>query len=326
MKIDKYIEENQPVLSQILKNVSQNNSFAHAYLISGSFGLPVSDIAKYIAKNIFCENRNPLCCNECENCRKIEEDNFLPLVIIDGSIETIKKEQIQNLEELFSATTQEKSQKRAYIINQVENMTAESVNALLKFLEEPNDNIYAILTTQNILKVLPTIISRCQVVSLSPSNKPLLIKNSIELGVDSSDAELLSFIYSIPEDVVTASEDENYKITKNLLINYLNSLVNPKESSRFNLEINVLPTLKNKFNANLFLDLLVFFLNDALKLKIGQNNILKSYDKLLEEIYNKIANIEDVIFNIYQKKSEINLNINTNLLFIEIDRLLNKGN
>lgn len=325
MKIDEYIKVNQPVLNQILLNTSKNDNYAHAYLLSGTFGIPVLDIAKFFAKTIFCKNKSPLACDSCENCEKINHDTFLPLKIVDGSSGTISKDQIKEIEEIFSNTSQEKSNKQVYIINFVEYMRVDAVNALLKFLEEPNDNVYAILTTHNILKTIPTIVSRCQVIRLNPSNKDLLIKESIDLGIAKDDAELLSFIYSTVEDVTQYSKDENYLTIKTFLLEYLKKLVDDSHGALFLLEQNITSITKSKELQRYFIDLLLEFLTDALKKHVGNSYTLKSYDKLLDALYNKVSNIEEVIFLIYKKRSEIELNINANLLFIEINKILLEG-
>ena len=75
-------------------------------------------------------------------------------------------------------------------------MTSEAVNALLKFLEEPGKEIYAFLTTENEIKVLPTIISRTQKLLLRPINQENVINEAIEKGIAEDDAQLLSFFYT----------------------------------------------------------------------------------------------------------------------------------
>jgi DNA polymerase-3 subunit delta' len=325
MNIDEYIKVNQPVLYQILVNTSLKNTYAHAYLLSGFFGMPVLDIAKYVAKTIFCKNKNPLACNNCDNCEKIDNNIFLPLIIVDGEDGTILKDSIQNIEETFSKTSIENNHKCCYIINVVEHMTTDAVNALLKFLEEPNDNVYAILTTKNILKTLPTIVSRCQVIRLYPTIKDNLIEDSVNDGINREDVEILSFIYSIKSDIANVASSEEYKLLKENLLGYLNKLVTNKDDATFFLETNIIPVIKEKDDQRLFIDLLTTFLTEAIKCHSNNQYNLKSYENLLNAIYNKIANIENVVFQIYSKRSEIDLNINQTLLFLEIDRLLNEG-
>src|SRR5574344_1870106 len=217
MNINEYLKQNQSVIYKILENISKTGNYSHAYLFNGAFGIPVFETAKFFAQTIYCTNKNPLACNECLNCKKILDGVFAPLIIIDGEQGTIKKEQVQQIEDLFSKTSIEMSQKYVYIINLVEHMTQDAVNALLKFLEEPQENIYALLTTKNISQVLPTIVSRCQVMRLNNIPKPSIITSAIKLGVEDKDAELLSFIYTNEEDILNESKNKDYVELSNYL-------------------------------------------------------------------------------------------------------------
>ena len=84
----------------------------------------------------------------------------------------IKKEQLEELQQNFSETSVE-SNKRIYVIHNADRLNTASANSILKFLEEPEDNIIAILMTDNIHQLLDTIISRCQIISFAKNNKAL---------------------------------------------------------------------------------------------------------------------------------------------------------
>ena len=73
---------------------------------------------------------------------------------------------------------------RVYILNLIENTTIEAINSILKFLEEPGQKVYAFLTTNNENAILPTIISRCQVLRLKLIDKKTVINTAIDEGVD----------------------------------------------------------------------------------------------------------------------------------------------
>ena len=322
MEIKKYLEENQPNIFRLLTNATKLDTFSQAYLISGSFGSPVLDIAIFFAKTIFCKNKNPLACLECENCRKIDNGSFMPLIVIDGEKKTILKEDIQNIESLFSSTSLEKSNKYAYIVNLAENMTQESTNALLKFLEEPNENVYGIITTKNISKVLPTIISRCQVLTLKDTNKSEEISLAINQGVSKEDAELLSFIYPTVDEIVCFSKEKEFQTLKKCLIEYLTLFIEDTHSGRFYMESKIIPSFNTKETQRLFVDILNVFLLESIKCTSGLEYTLKGYETLLNAIYNKIANIENVIVDIYEIQKQIDFNVNGSALLLEIDRLL----
>lgn len=101
---------------------------------------------------------------------QLDNNTFPDLMIIKSFDKVIKKEQILNIK----AEMKEKSinsGKQFYIIEYAENLNLSSANALLKFLEEPDDEIIAILVTKNINKVISTIVSRCQIVNLNHYNR-----------------------------------------------------------------------------------------------------------------------------------------------------------
>ena len=109
--------------------------------------------------------------NQDENCKKIDNKTYRDLIILDGNKKIIKKEDISDIQKRFSFAPFEKCNKRIYILKNVDNSTIEAMNSLLKFIEEPPKATYAILTTKNISKVIPTIKSRCQIFYLSSDPK-----------------------------------------------------------------------------------------------------------------------------------------------------------
>ena len=163
-----------------LDNQIKNNHVLHSYLFVGIEGIGKKLFAKEFAKKILCleENDN----NEtCLSCVKWNSSNHPDFIIIEPDNNTIKIEQIRNMQEKI----EEKpitSKKKVYIIVDSEYMTKEAQNCLLKTLEEPPEYATIILTTSNESKLLNTIKSRCikvQFDSLSENEmRDFLRKNS----------------------------------------------------------------------------------------------------------------------------------------------------
>ena len=109
-------------------------------------------------------------------------------------------------------------------------MTLEAVNSILKFIEEPESEIYAFLTTNNINNVLPTIVSRCQVLTLKSVDRNKVIQEAINFEIDKEDAELLSYFYNDGEliyDLINNEEEsENYFEAKSALKGLLDWMEN----------------------------------------------------------------------------------------------------
>lgn len=152
-----------------IEKIMQSNKLSHSYLIElGDFSLEFPLVLLFV-KMILCpESVNKvkdLNCNRCNSCRLIYENSFPDLQIIEAEGNQIKKSQLLSLKDEY----QNKSligQRRVYIIKNAEKLNPSSANTILKFLEEPEEGIIAILLTSNRYQVLDTILSRCQVLSL----------------------------------------------------------------------------------------------------------------------------------------------------------------
>ena len=95
-------------------------------------------------------------CEECINCKRINHGNHPDIHIVEPDGLSIKKQQIHQLQEEFSKTGVESNQK-LYMIYHADKMTVNAANSLLKFLEEPHEQTYAVLITEQPQKMLPTI-------------------------------------------------------------------------------------------------------------------------------------------------------------------------
>ncbi len=152
-----------------ITRIFNNDSLTHAYLIEVSnYGVDYADVLKFV-KLILCSKKDKtienIDCNECNICTLIDEGNYPDLYVIEPDGYSIKKEQILLLErEFYNSSLLDN--KRIYIIKEAEKMNDFASNTILKFLEEPSPNIIAILLTKNRYKMIDTIVSRCQLLSL----------------------------------------------------------------------------------------------------------------------------------------------------------------
>lgn len=151
----------QEHITRTLKNEVAAGKFSHAYLFTGSRGTGKTSCSKIIAKAVNCLNPkdgNP--CNECSNCKGIDDGSILDVVEIDAASNN-GVDNIRELREeaLFMPAV---AKYRVYILDECHMLSAGAVNALLKILEEPPEHVIFILATTEIHKVLPTILSRCQ--------------------------------------------------------------------------------------------------------------------------------------------------------------------
>lgn len=319
MQVAKYLENKQPIIYRTFVRSLQNKHLSHAYLISGNPGTPLLEVAKYLAKSILCDSPDPLACNNCITCLRIDDNNYPDFIVLDGSKKNIKKEEVGNIETQFEKTAFEAKGKMIYILHLVENMSIEAINSILKFLEEPGSEIYAFLTTNNENNVLPTIISRCQLLRLKLVDRKEVINEAISLNVPVEDAELLSYFYNDGEliyDVLNDKEEkENYDDAKNAFVEFLKAL-NDEDNKKaiFYSQKSIIPLVKTKESARFFLDMLVEAFEDLLNIQHDKSPILKSYDTILQELARKLSHIDESLIEILKDRNLINLNVNISLL------------
>ena len=171
----------------ILEHIIINNKLPHAILIEVDDCNEGLKTVKEIVKLILCKNKDKsldkINCTKCNICNLIDVDNYPDLKIISSDGNWIKKQQLIDLQNDFNNKSM-LDNKRIYIINEADKLNASSSNSLLKFLEEPEDDIVAILLTTNRYLLLDTIISRCQIFNLKNSDYNLdsdLFENTVNL-------------------------------------------------------------------------------------------------------------------------------------------------
>jgi len=153
----------QQALTQTLQNSIRQNHLAHAYLFCGPRGVGKTTCARIFAKTINCLNpQNGFdACNECESCKAFNEQRSFNIHELDAASNN-SVEDIRSLIDQVRIPPQI-GKYSVYIIDEVHMLSAGAFNALLKTLEEPPSYAIFILATTEKHKVLPTILSRCQV-------------------------------------------------------------------------------------------------------------------------------------------------------------------
>lgn len=153
----------QAHISSTLKNAIRTNHLAQAYLFCGPRGVGKTTCARILAKTINCFNRtkNIEACDECESCISFNSGHSLNIYELDAASNN-SVEDIRNLINQVSFAPQIGSHK-VYIIDEVHMLSQAAFNAFLKTLEEPPKHAIFILATTEKHKIIPTILSRCQI-------------------------------------------------------------------------------------------------------------------------------------------------------------------
>ncbi len=325
MNFEQYLKEQQPLVYNTFLHARKNNTLAHAYLIKGETGSPILKTAKFLAKSLICDEDSVFACEKCANCLRFEEGNYSDFLILNAQKENLKVGDIENLTKRFSETSIESKGIMVYIIHHVENMNRESINALLKFLEEPKDNIFAFLTTENETKVLPTILSRCQHLKLLPVEKNSIIQNVINQGIDSLDAELLVNFATEETSLINFANDETYKLVKDVFVNYLKNLSDSLLNGYYYLQKEAITIIKSKEQIRLFIDMLANAFKDMMLIDLQMEPSLKCLSDYLKNIAKNIKNKEECYKNIMFTRGRIELNVTISLIIEHIGYIIVKG-
>lgn len=297
--LESYIKT-QPIMYKIIVNSLCKNRISHAYLIETNYNSLGFDFALSIAKFLLCplnKTKNNNCVN-CTQCERIDKNCFSELKILKSESFQIKKEQISSLQKEFELKAIE-TNKKIYIIEEAEKLNESSSASLLKFLEEPEENIIAILITPNRNLLLSTILSRCQIISMKNNNTndgSLTAQLCDFLSIKESEKE--SFIQNEDNDIKI---DMCIKFLKNIDKNGIESLlyINRDWNKNF----------VNKDDYFFCFSLFVILYKKAIELKIN-----KKTDSLLDDIVNNNSLISlcsklDLVLN-YKEKIKYNLNLN----------------
>lgn len=218
--IKEVLKEKETIAYLSLKNDLNNGHLAHSYLLYGELNPLKKDTAFLLAQSII-EDKNDFACEECDTCKRIKEGKYFDVIYIDGYKETIKKEHIERIMDEFSKTSLEASNKKIYIINNINNATSKVLNMILKFMEEPSSSeTYGIFISDNIDTLLETVVSRCQKIPFTTRDFSYLINEYKNKGYSDIDAYLLSSIkhemVEINEEAYLAGKEYVYKTIDNL--------------------------------------------------------------------------------------------------------------
>lgn len=167
----------QQALTTTLKNAVATGKLAHAYLFCGPRGVGKTTCARIFAKVINCTNpkSDGDACGECESCKAFAEQRSLNIFELDAA----SNNGVEHIKSLMDQTRvpPQVGKYKVFIIDEVHMLSAAAFNAFLKTLEEPPAHVVFILATTEKHKILPTILSRCQVYDFERMSVPNIINH-----------------------------------------------------------------------------------------------------------------------------------------------------
>ena len=167
----------QQALTTTLKNAVKSGKLAHAYLFCGPRGVGKTTCARIFAKAINCEHptKESEACNECESCKAFTEGRSYNIFELDAA----SNNSVENIKTLMEQTRipPQVGRYKVFIIDEVHMLSTAAFNAFLKTLEEPPAHVIFILATTEKHKILPTILSRCQIYDFERMTVPNIINH-----------------------------------------------------------------------------------------------------------------------------------------------------
>lgn len=165
----------QEALTTTLRNAVKSGKLAHAYLFCGPRGVGKTTCARIFAKAINCLNptADGEACNECESCRAFDEQRSFNIFELDAA----SNNSVENIKALMEQTRipPQVGKYKVFIIDEVHMLSTAAFNAFLKTLEEPPAHVVFILATTEKHKILPTILSRCQIYDFERMTVPGIV-------------------------------------------------------------------------------------------------------------------------------------------------------
>lgn len=300
---------------EALKNSISNKSISHCYLFEGEKGLGKRNLALAFSKTLLCREGQAEPCNKCSSCIKFDSENHPDFKILSPEKGIIKKSEIEKLINSM-ATSPFESKRKVFIIDDCDMMRLESQNALLKTLEEPPEYINIILVTSSSSKLLPTILSRCQIIKFYPLDISKIIDLLMrDYGIDENRAKFIAGITKgSVEKSIELAESNSFFDKREEIIKIIDGLLKGDKTKAltsmdfFN---------ENKENIEEILDIILYWFRDLLIYKeIGNTGLLINKDKieiLSKESFIDLNRINDIIYKVEDTKINIKRNVNFSL-------------
>jgi len=244
----------------------EHNRLAHAYLFVGPRDIGKHQTALGVAKWVNCESSaksHDYFCDQCSSCLKINNGNHPDVHVLD--VEAGESIKIENIRELLSQIKLRPffAERKIFILKNIEVMTDEGANALLKTLEEPTASSLLLLTTSVPENVLDTVKSRCHTIHFFPTDHEALAQDLIKhYDEDAFKAHFFAYYSHGAFGQALKLREGNFFERKNVIIDKFMLSVQPNDAF-------VKEVLADKVKTKEFLDVLLSWIRDAFLVKAG---------------------------------------------------------
>ncbi|OEF95738.1 DNA polymerase III subunit delta' [Desulfuribacillus alkaliarsenatis] len=299
---------------KVLQRIIESQKIQHAYLFAGPHGSEKDKAALYFAKTLLCANKKPGGCLECIECQRIDNDNQPSLLTIRPDGATIKIQQIKELQKVISYKGIT-GLYQVYIIEEADKMTVEAANSLLKFLEEPTGNTVAILLSEQPERLLPTIISRCQLVKFSSPSELIIEQELASSGLEPKLAKVASRIWQDANHIVQMAESEKFATIQKIVVQLTEDLLKDKHQYMLLLETEWFSKKPSMSDTEYLVDYMLYWFRDLLLMELGleSKSIFPAEDLKPYRYRFSVDILEKWISDIMKLKVNLRYNINIQL-------------
>lgn len=292
------------------------DQISHSYLFEGEESIGKKMVALLFSKTLLCKEEGLEPCNRCNSCLKFDNWNHPDFELIEPEKNLIKKAKIDDVIKSMSIAPLE-SKRKIIVIDNSDQIGVEGQNGLLKTLEEPPPYVNIILISSNSNNLIPTILSRCQVVKFyQVDSKKIeeLLKRDYNKTLEEANF-IAHFTKGSVGRSILLSSSEDFFHRRDKLLEIINNVVKggkPAVFSSFDF------FTENKEFIDELLDIIIYWFRDLIIYKeIGESKIIINRDKLpllIDQSFLSSSKINDIIENIIEARKNIKRNINYQLI------------
>ncbi|GAY72646.1 DNA polymerase III subunit delta' [Lentilactobacillus kosonis] len=266
-----------------MKTITQKE-LSHAYLFTGEEGAGEFEVALGIAMRLFCENvKNGYPCGKCNECQRILNFDNPDVVIENTNDRSIKVDQIRRIKDEFSKSAVE-GNKKVFIISGADRLTSGAANSLLKFIEEPIGEIVTILITENKNLVLPTILSRTQVIEFPHLNREDILKQLTSIGVPPSSVNLMLSLTNDLTEIKSWLKDNWFENIQVAIGQWFKYIIKGDAMAFPFIQTQLLGIINNRDEQRIVLAIMVQIFREPLMIKFVGNSIQREFPQLTDSI------------------------------------------
>ena len=255
-------KKDQPEFCELIESSLKNDKLSHAYFIETNGYNKSEELVMAFVKSILCRNhvQNIKKDGYCYTCNLIDTGNYLDLRVIKPENGVIKTEVIDDL--INDYQSKPDGEYKVYVIFDFDLLTRETPNKILKFLEEPNEDVIGILVASNKYKILSTIISRCLVFSLKNTNKKIVVDEYFDSALnilnllDDKNDKAVAYIQDVLD--LKNTDRNGIKLIFNNILNLLDVIISYKSIDNYSLKkYNNIDNIIEKISNNNSLETLI---------------------------------------------------------------------